>query len=326
MASSRNNHSTEAVTATEARIRDSLHKLIPPGGKATLALSGGLDSRVLLALAAEHAASGACSLSAIHVHHGLSPNADQWSAFCADICAQADVPLEIVKLTVPRDTGEGIEAAARRMRYQAFDNIDSGHVLLAHHCNDQAETVLLNLMRGAGVRGAAAMQAVSGAAGRYLRPLLAVSRTELEAIAKARNLSWIEDESNADTAFSRNHVRLNVMPALLEKFPAAAENLARAAEHFAEAQQMLDEMAVHDLGGHRGFPVPLSVLQPLSPARARNVLRYLLAAADLQAPSASKLQEALRQFLEAAPDRHPSLDLPQYRLFRQKGQIHLGRT
>lgn len=321
MASSRINPSTEAF---EVRVRDSLQKLIPPGSHVSLALSGGLDSRVLLAVAAEYAATGACSLSAIHVHHGLSVNADRWAGFCADICREASVPLEIHKVTIPRDTGEGLEAAARRLRYQVFECAGGDHVLLAHHCNDQAETVLLNLLRGGGVRGASAMQARSGTDGRYLRPLLAVSREDIEHYACARHLAWIEDESNADTAFARNHVRLNVMPTLQEKFPAAAENLARAAEHFSEAQQMLDEMAVHDLGGHGGgFPLPLRVLQTLSAARARNVLRYLLAQAHLQAPSASRLNEVLRQFIEAAPDRHPSLDLPAYRLYRGKGQIWL---
>jgi tRNA(Ile)-lysidine synthase len=281
--------------------------MLPHGSRVSVAFSGGLDSSVLLSLAA------LCA----------SPNADAWAAFCRERCAQLGIPLEIANVTVPRDAAEGLEAAARRLRYEVFESLDAQYVLLAHHANDQAETLLFNLMRGAGVRGAAAMLPVSGIGDRYLRPLLTSTRSELEDYAQARALHWIDDESNADLGFSRNYIRHEVIPVLEGRFPAAVENLARSAEYFAEAQAMLDEMARHDLADQFEFPIPVALLKGLSNARARNALRYLLAIRGMQAPASKRLEEALRQFIEAAPDRHPSLDLPAYRLFRARGQIEL---
>jgi tRNA(Ile)-lysidine synthase len=320
MASSRNSRSTDLF---ENAVRERLAGMLPHGARVSVALSGGLDSSVLLSLAALSACNGTFHLSAVHVHHGLSPHADAWAAFCRERCAALGVELEIVRVTVPRGSEEGLEAAARRLRYEVFERIDAQYVLLAHHANDQAETVLFNLMRGTGVRGAAAMLPVSGESGRYLRPLLTNSRLELESYANVHSLRWIDDESNTNLAFSRNYIRHEVVPVLETRFPAAVENLARSAEYFAEAQAMLDEMARHDLNGQDDFPIPVILLKGLSKARARNALRYLLAMRGLQAPVSKRLEEALRQFIEAAPDRHPSLDLSEYRLFRARGQILL---
>ena len=294
---------------------------IPRDSRIAVAFSGGLDSSVLLALFAAQKERSDLALSAIHVHHGLSAHADAWASFCLDACSAADIPLDVVHIEVPRGTAEGLEAAARRLRYQILDAHSSDYILLAHHANDQAETLLFNLMRGAGVRGAAGMPAIAGPTGRYLRPLLACTRTELEAYAAAHGLRWVEDDSNADTRFSRNFIRHEVLPVLEQRFPAAVDNLARATEYFAEAQEMLDEMARADLGQKQAFPVPVSLLATLSAGRARNVLRYLLARHGLQAPASKRLEEALRQFIEAAPDRHPSLELPTYRLFRSRGAV-----
>lgn len=317
MASSRNSPS---IDAPECAVRECLHGL-PRGARIAVGFSGGLDSAVLLALLAEQARGLDFTLSAIHVHHGLSAHADAWAAFCLDVCLALDVSLEMVQVSVPQGSAEGLEAAARRLRYQAYEAHAADYVLLAHHANDQAETLLFNLMRGAGVRGAAGMPAVAGAAGRYLRPLLSCTRAELETAADKRQLRWIDDDSNADTRFSRNFIRHEVLPVLEQRFPAAVENLARATEYFAEAQTMLDEVARIDLAQHQDFPVPVSVLVSLSAARARNVLRYLLALRGLQAPGSRRLEEVLRQFIEAAPDRHPSLELPAYRLFRTRGLV-----
>jgi len=286
-----------------------------------VAFSGGLDSAVLLDIVAQTWAGRGGPLSAIHVHHGISDHADAWAESCRAICARWDINLSITRVSVPRDSREGLEAAARRLRYKVFEAHPAEHVLLAHHANDQAETLLFNLLRGTGVRGAAGIPICSGAAGRYLRPLLGCSRAELERYADTHALTWVEDESNADTGYSRNFIRHAVLPVLSERFPTAVENLARATEYFAEAQLMLDEMAEADLGEHRDFPVPVSLLAGLSHARARNALRYLLALRSVQAPAAVRLEEALRQFIEAAPDRHPSLGLPTYRLFRARGQV-----
>lgn len=303
-------------------MRECLHG-IPRGSRIALAFSGGLDSSVLLDLIARQDSRQHFELSAIHVHHGLSAHADAWAAFCHDVCLSAGIPLDLVRIDVPQGTAEGLEAAARRLRYERFDACPADFILLAHHANDQAETLLFNLMRGAGVRGAAGMPAIAGSAGRYLRPLLVCSRADLEVYAAEHGVRWVDDDSNTDTRFSRNFIRHEVLPVLERRFPAAVDNLARATEYFAEAQEMLDEIAQLDLGQCQALPVPVSLLAALSTARARNVLRYLLARHGLQAPGSKRLEEALRQFIEAAPDRHPSLELPTYRLFRRRGLVML---
>jgi tRNA(Ile)-lysidine synthase len=318
MASSRNSRSTDPVLAVQECL-----SVLPAGVRVAVAFSGGLDSSVLLALAVREARRCGVHLSAIHVHHGLSLHADAWEAFCRSTCSGLEIPLEVIRVSVPRHSTEGLEAAARRLRYQALESHPADYVLLAHHANDQAETLLFNLMRGAGVRGAAGIPSIAGSSGRYLRPLLPCTRAALEAYAGEHALHWVEDDSNRDVIFSRNFIRHEILPVLQKRFPAAVENLARSTEFFAEAQEMLDEMARADLAPHHDFPVPVPLLANLSGARARNVLRYLLTMRGLQAPSSKRLEEALRQFTKAAPDRHPSLELPTYRLFRTRGEVDL---
>lgn len=321
MASSRNNRCTKQF---ESSVRGRLAGAIPRGADVVVALSGGLDSCVMLSLAAAYAADGACRLSALHVHHGISEYADVWADSCARYCEQYSVPLQVSRIQVPRNSTEGLEAAARRLRYAIFEAHPADHVLLGHHADDQAETLLLNLLRGAGVRGAAAMLPVHDSGKRYHRPMLAHPRQALEAYAAVGNLQWVDDESNTDISLSRNYIRHQVMPVLRSRFPSAVDNLARSAEHFAEAQEMLDMLAQQDLGEHPpAFPLPVSLLSRLNEPRARNVMRYLLAASGLQSPSRKRLNEALRQFIAAAPDRHPSLILPAYVLRRVKGRIVL---
>ena len=174
-------------------------------------------------------------MRAIHVHHGLSPNADAWAAFCRRLCRDWKIPLKVERVKVTRG-GEGLEAAARSARYQAFAKSDAGCIALAHNLDDQAETVLMNLLRGAGRRGASGMARESRFRGKtLLRPLLDVPRAEIEAYARRNRLSWIEDESNADEALTRNFVRRSVGPLLEQRFPAWKQSLARAARHFSSA-------------------------------------------------------------------------------------------
>lgn len=285
------------------------------------ALSGGLDSCVLLHVLHRYATENGLRLEAVHVHHGLSAHADRWSTFCAELSAALGVPLHLERVDVPRDSGEGIEAAARRLRYGVFERLPHERIFLAHHADDQAETLLFNLLRGAGVRGAAGMLPL---AGRYARPLLDMERAQIAGYAEANALRWVEDDSNADIRYSRNYLRQAVFPLLRERFPAAGKRLAAAAANFAEAQQLLDELAESDAAGHTDFPVPVAALARLSPARGKNLLRYLIARCGIQAPPASKLEEALRQFIEAAPDRHPALEFGGCKLYRRQGLLHFS--
>jgi tRNA(Ile)-lysidine synthase len=268
-------------------------------------------------------------LSACHVHHGISPHATEWQAFCRDLCDRLAISLQTAEVDVPRDAPEGLEAAARACRYQVFSKLDANWLILAHHRNDQAETLLFNLMRSGGVHGARAMPEVRTLRPglRLLRPLLRVSRDELEAYLSRHGLQWVDDESNADLQLSRNYLRQRVIPALKLRFPAADERLALAAERFAEAAELLDDLARLDLGETPAqFPIPLARLLVLKEPRARNLLRFLLGQQGVMIPGEVRLREALRQLLEARPDRHPSVVLGDWRLFRQGKEVCLEKT
>ena len=324
MASTRKSPSIDAAVAPAqglaAVLAACLQRHVQPGQRLAVGLSGGIDSVVLL-----HALAVRCrdGLSALHVHHGISPNADRWAKFCSDFAHQLDVPFQCVSVTVERGSADGLEAAARRARHQVFADCRADWIGLAHHRDDQAETMLFNLLRGTGIVGAAAMREHTG---RLLRPLLTIDRDDIERYAAVYRLDWIEDESNADTCHSRNFLRHRVLAALTQRFPAAAKNLAGAAARFGEAQDLLDDLACIDLGSMTDFPVSVIALQALAEPRARNVLRYLLARRGVRIPSEARLREALRQMLTAASDRHPALQLGDHRLMRRRGLIYLEES
>ena len=255
-------------------------------------LSGGVDSVVLLHLLRDLAPRHGYALSALHVHHGLSPNADAWARFCRKLCREWGVPLAVRRVSVQKK-GRGLEAAAREARRAAFTRLRADAIALAHQLDDQAETVLLNLLRGAGTRGAAAMPAAGRLGGKILlRPLLATPRREILAYARAHGLEWIEDESNRDAALTRNFVRLQVGPLLEQRFPRWRESLARAARHFAAAD-----------------------------AGASRALREYLDAHGLRAPSEAKLVDMLKQLTSGGARTLIRHDGRQLRVYRGKVEI-----
>jgi tRNA(Ile)-lysidine synthase len=294
----------------------------------TVGLSGGVDSVVLLdALVALRAKHG-FALRAVHVDHGLSPNAADWSGRCATLCAALDVPVSVVAVSVPRASGEGLEAAARAARYAVFRAQSADAVLLAHHADDQAETVLLQLLRGGGVAGLAAMpleRMLDARTGlRLVRPLLRCSRAQIEAHARARGLTWVEDESNRDLALERNFLRHAVLPLLAKRYAGWREALGRVAENLGEAQRLLDALAAQDadvpaLAGR----LELRRLRALDPARQRNVLRWFLRENGLTAPGRARLENTLRQMLDAHADAQPSVALGRAWLRRHRGWLRL---
>lgn len=306
MVASRNKPSTEL----SARVGAFLAARHVPGEALWAGLSGGCDSVVLVHTLASLELPGA--LNAIHVHHGLSANADDWADFCADYCRSLGVPLTIRRVAVDAASGQGLEAAARAARYAAFADCARGSLLLAHHRGDQAETVLFNLLRGSGVAGGAGMPAERRFGRlRLLRPLLDIPRAEIEAAALAAGLSWIEDESNADTSLTRNYLRHEALISLSQRFPGAETALAQAAANFSEAAGLLDELAELDwLGVSQGETLPMSGVRSLSTVRLKNLLRYRLRQLGWQPPVASRLDEFARQLRLAGPDRHPELILP----------------
>ncbi|HZV53477.1 MAG TPA: tRNA lysidine(34) synthetase TilS [Rhodocyclaceae bacterium] len=314
MAASRKSPSTERLPSA---IADCLGRYLQTGDSLLVGLSGGIDSVVLLhAIRPLH-----LPVTALHVHHGLSKQADRWTDFCRETCAAWGIPLTVDYVDVERDSADGLEAAARRARHVAYGRMAADWIALGHHRGDRAETMLFNLLRGAGVRGTGSMCERNG---RLLRPLLHVGREEILEYATTHGLSWIEDESNADIRYSRNFLRHRILPAIARRFPAAEHRLASTASRFAEAADLLDELAQLDLGEQAPrFPVLVDVLARLSEARGRNILRFLLTSQGVGIPSEERLREALRQFLVAGPDRHPSIAFGHWRLTRRRGWIEL---
>jgi len=276
MASSRKPRSAELIAAA-GRALEGLQ-----GKRIVVGLSGGVDSVVLL-----HALAQRAPVAAVHIHHGLSPNADRWARFCRKFCKRLGVPLTVRRVRVAKK-GEGLEAAARAARYQALRKLPFDVLALAHQLDDQAETVLMSLLRGAGPRGASGMRARASFDGRVLaRPLLEVPRESIVAYAREHRLTWIEDESNASDAFARNFIRLRIAPLLAARYPRWREALARAARHFAHAE-----------------------------LNAGTVLRDFLASRGLRAPSEAKLVEMLKQLTAGGARtriRHDGAELRVYR-------------
>ncbi|MGL4318796.1 MAG: tRNA lysidine(34) synthetase TilS [Pseudomonas sp.] len=295
-----------------------------------IALSGGLDSTVLLHLLVRLSRRQALPpLSAMHIHHGLQAAADAWPQHCSQLCAELGVPLQVEHVQV--DSGASLERAAREARYAAFARqLGEGELLLTgQHRDDQAETLLLRLLRGAGVRGLAGMpvQRALGR-GRLLRPLLKVSRAELEAYAREHALRWVEDPSNSDTRLARNFLRSEVLPGLAPHWPQAALNLARSAGHLREAQELLDELARQDLaaaGAASDFTwlglssLELAPLLSLSDARQRNALRHWLAAFTTLPDS--EHWAGWRDLRDAAVDAAPLWRLASGELRRADGRL-----
>ncbi|WP_028696818.1 tRNA lysidine(34) synthetase TilS [Pseudomonas cremoricolorata] len=252
-----------------------------------VALSGGLDSSVLLHLLHTLSHSHPTPpLYAVHVHHGLQSIADTWPQHCRAFCASLGVELRVVEVQVP--AGASVEQAARNARYAAFAALlEEGDVLFTgQHQDDQAETLLLRLLRGAGLRGLTAMPVQrSLGQGQVVRPLLSMSRRQLLVYAQGHGLQWVEDPSNQDPQFARNYLRGAVMPLLQQRWPQSSLSLARSAVHLREALGLLDEVAGDDLHAARGeaaFPwlkldsLDVQALGRLSPARQRNALQHWL--------------------------------------------------
>ncbi|KON82090.2 tRNA lysidine(34) synthetase TilS [Azoarcus sp. PA01] len=268
---------------------------VAPRQRLCVAFSGGADSTTLLHLLAGLRPRFGFDLCAAHVHHGLSPNADAWLDFCARQCAALGVAFHPFREQVARDHPAGLEAAARDVRHAALARVACDWLVFGHHQDDQAETLLFRLLRGAGVRGAAAMAAIEPGAPGRLRPLLGVRRADIRAFAHAASLEWIEDESNADPRHARNFLRHRVFPLLGEAFPGAVPALARASGHCREADGLLDDLAALDCSACGGSPLLRDRLLRLSDERVRNLLRWRVREMGCAAPARARLVEVVRQ-------------------------------
>ncbi len=291
-----------------------------------LAYSGGLDSHVLLHRVVSLVRAGGLwpPLHALHINHQLNPKAKAWSAHCERVCAALGIELTVLTVEVA-DAGLGIEAAARTARYAAFASVlGEGELLLqAHHLDDQAETLLLRLMRGTGPAGLAAMPStrVLGA-GALLRPLLGCPRAALLAYAKAAQLQWVEDDSNSNTRFDRNFLRQLALPLLAQRWPGYRQTLSRAALQAGETQELLDALAALDFArAGRGEALGTAELMALTPARQRNLLRHWLTGRALPMPSRAQLEQLLMQ-AGARADASVSVCWPGAEVHRYQGCLY----
>jgi len=294
----------------------------------TVALSGGVDSAVLLHLLHSLQKKHRFTLNAIHVHHGLSKHADKWVKFCERLCTQLSVPLDVHYVKLPQKKSLGIEGEARQLRYEKLFQSKSDLIVLAHHADDQAETFLLQLIRGAGVKGLSSMAHFDDTR-KLWRPLLKASRSDIESYAKLHKLKWIEDESNQNIDFDRNFIRSKVLPLLKNRFNHIIKVISRSSTHLVEAQHLLDDLAKIDLKKHLKSincinKIKVKSLNKLSLTRAKNVLRYWLEMNDQLMPSKDLLDELLRQVLHAKKDAELKIELSkEFEIRRYKDEIYI---
>jgi tRNA(Ile)-lysidine synthase len=293
-----------------------------------VAFSGGLDSTVLLhAMSHLAVALPGISLRAVHIDHSMQPGSAAWALHCQAICAEFGVPCEAQRVTVDPNGSAGPEGTARAARYTALASLlrPSEVLLLAQHQDDQLETYLLQLMRGGGVHGLAAMPASAGIAGGSLeRPLLDTPRAVLEAYAAAANLAWVEDPSNMNEAYDRNYLRHQVLPALRKRWPAASTAVARSARYAAEAAALGDSLAAIDAEGRRvGCALHISAMKGLPLLRQRNLVRFVARDLGLPVPPEARLQEIWNSVLPAATDAQPQLHWSGGRAARYRDWLYL---
>lgn len=296
----------------------------PPPARLWIAFSGGADSAVLLHLAA--GLSDRPPVTAVYVDHGLNPASAAWAGRAESFAAGLGVELVVHSATVT-ETGAGLEAAARDARYRCFESLlrQGDWLLSAHHEDDQAETLLLHLLRGSGVLGLAGIAPLrSCGAGWLARPLLDVSREQMLDYAERESLEWIEDPSNQDNRFDRNFLRNTVLPAMRKRWPALGRRLRRSAELAREASDLQDALAAIDLAA-AGSPDRLQIpaVQSLDDSRQRNLLRYALRRQQLPTPPAARLQQITRALFSARDDAQPLVTWNGVEARRYRGELFL---
>ncbi len=303
--------------------------LLHPAPAYRVAYSGGLDSHVLLHALVHLRDRLDADIGAVHVNHALQADADSWEEHCRNVCSGLEVSDASLRVDARAATGESQEAAARDARYAALAAwLPAGEYLLtAQHQDDQAETLLLQLLRGSGVNGLAAMP-VRGELGRgqLLRPLLGVTRRQLQAYAEEKRLGWMEDPSNRDTAFDRNFLRASILPLLQERWPSVTAVLARSAAHCAEASKLLSLLGEQDLadtGAEQQDRLSLTRLIKLPLERQRNVLRHWIVQATGVAPSTAVLARILNDVLQSRLDAEPCVRWREYELRRYRDELYL---
>jgi len=309
----------------------SVVKQFPPHKRLLVGFSGGCDSSVLLhTLAALRQRQSSINILAIYIDHGLADGSAQWGDHCKSFCAKINIPFYQKKVNVRLNQGQSPEEAARNARYDAFrDDVRDGDALVtAHHADDQAETLLLQMLRGSGPKGLAAMaDCTRFGKGYLLRPLLNFTRAELEQYAMQHTLHWIEDPSNAADRYDRNYLRNTVMPLLSRRWPAVSELLGRVAAHQAEACRLMATLAKGDFAVAKvGDCLDVTVLLELDQDRQRNLLRYWIQFKNVVFPSVAIMEQILLSVVEAKDDRSPLLEWGGYQLRRYRKKLYLDEA
>ena len=297
--------SNRLLNAIHTRLSDSEPRPIFVG------YSGGLDSQVLLhALCQTQVPS---QIIALHINHGISPQADNWQHHCQQRSLQLGCRFIAIKTTIEKQ-GQGLEAAARQARFQLFDEqVAPGHsLLLAHHLDDQLETFMLRLMRGSGLHGLSAMQPETQRQGyRLLRPFLAIPRSDLEAYAREHNLDWIEDESNTDTQFDRNYLRHEIFPRLAERWPQYRQTLNRSLTQLSQAAKQQDHQLEQELDHRLAHDGAFKAVQlnDWSEDRILSLIHLWLRRQNVRPPSEALMQRILNEVVRAQPDAQPIVQI-----------------
>jgi tRNA(Ile)-lysidine synthase len=290
-----------------------------------VAFSGGIDSTALLHALVACRSELESQIVAVHIDHGLHRASMRWDDHCRRIAQEFHVDYLSCRIVTPENSGMGVEAAAREARYAAIAGLmqQGDCVLSAHHQDDQAETLLLNLLRGCGLAGMAGIGAKQVfSCGHLLRPLLDVSGREILAYARAHSLAWIDDPSNEDTRFGRNYLRSEVMPLLASRWPAIAAKFSHSAELAGEGNRLLGELADLDLAKHQeAGRLSISALRELSAARQRNVLRRAVELSGLPPAPANSITQAVRDLIPARADAQPLIRWKGAELRRYRDQL-----
>jgi len=289
------------------KITQSFHANLKQTGEQSellLGLSGGLDSSVLLFLLEKMQFKFKFNLKAIHVHHGLNSSADDWLKFCKKKCEALGVNLLSEKIKINSDSALGLEGEARKLRYKAIVKRQKGIVVLGHHQNDQAETLLLQLLRGAGLKGLSSMSEFD-LKRNFWRPMLNIKRHSLEVYAKEHGIEYIEDESNQDEQFDRNFIRQKVLPLIQSRYPASIETISRSASNIAEGYNLNNLIAIDDSKNHMsvdGTYLSIDGLKKLPKLRVINLIRWWLSLSNLLMPSKKNIDELYRQLMYIKKD------------------------
>jgi len=301
----------------------------PAGAKCCVGFSGGADSTALLKCLQElREELGGFELRAIHVNHHLHPRAETWAEHCAGLARQLAVPLLLLDARIEAVRGESLEAAAREARYRLFAEAltPAEFLLTAHHAEDQLETLLLQLARGAGVAGLAGMSRRTPCGpGEHLRPLLDFNREALQRYLAKSGLTWIKDPSNEDHRFDRNFMRHEVLPILRQRWPSLPASAVRSADHLASAQSILDELARADhFAAAEGTRLSVPMLRRLAPERMRNLLRYWIRLRNAPLPSSAILGEVVSQMLALTADTTPEVRWSGHVARRYRDRLYLS--